>query len=118
MSKGSAPETLVRGSVVWANLNPALGREQSGHRPALIVASDLYLETVTELAIVVPITSVDRGWPNHVALDDGAGLDQPSWAMVEQPRTITRARITSAVGLASRSTMDRVDVYLRDFLGL
>ena len=114
----SAPEiALTRGSVVWTNLDPVLGREQSGHRPALIVSSDMYLETVTTLVTVVPITTVDRGWPNHVALEQG-GLDRPSWAMVEQPRTIARTRITSVIGLVSRSTMDRVDTYLRDFLGL
>lgn len=98
MSAGTSPVTLIRGSVALANLDPALGRDQAGHRPTLVVSSDLYLDTVATLAIVAPVTTVDRGWPNHIRLDDGAGLDQPSWAMVEQPRTLTRARITSVIG--------------------
>src|SRR5690625_6671909 len=35
---------LHRGDAVWSELDPVRGREQSGHRPPLVVASDLYLE--------------------------------------------------------------------------
>ncbi|KAA0022453.1 type II toxin-antitoxin system PemK/MazF family toxin [Antrihabitans cavernicola] len=113
-----APTELSRGSVVWIDFDPTLGREQSGHRPALVVSSDHYLDVVTTLAIVVPITTVDRGWPNHVRLGDEAGLNQPSWAIVEQPRAVARVRISASAGFASRSTMATVDMYLKDFLGL
>ena len=60
-------------------LDPVRGREQAGPRPALVIASDLYLEQAGTLAIIVPVTKNDRGWPNH-ALMKGAhlALDQPS----------------------------------------
>jgi len=83
-----------------------------------VVASNAYLETVTTLALVLPVTTVDRGWPNHVALRGEHGLDHPSWAMTEQVRTIPRHRIVDVVGLVDDATLREVDVYLRDFLGL
>ena len=109
---------LPRGSVAWADLSPTRGREQAGRRPVLLVASRGYLETMTTLVIVVPVTSVDHGWPNHVRLRCRPGLAPASWAMTEQVRTISRDRLTSVVGVVDDATLRQVDVYLRDFLGL
>jgi len=110
---------LVRGSVVWVDFSPTLSREQTGRRPALVVASTPYLETATTLAIVVPVTTIDRGWPNHIRLrGPSLGLDQPSYAMTEQPRTLDRARIVGSAGVVDAATLREVDVWLRDFLDL
>ena len=43
---------------MWIELDPVRGREQSGRRPALVVASDLYLEQANTLMVIVPVT----GW--------------------------------------------------------
>lgn len=78
---------LIRGSVAWADLSLTQGREQAGRRPVVVVASRGYLSTITALAIVLPVTTVDRGLPNHVPLRGSPGLGRPSWAMTEQVRT-------------------------------
>ncbi len=110
---------LRRGSVVWAELSPTLGREQSGRRPALVVASDLFLEQADSLAIIVPATTTDRGWPNHVLLRGRhLTLTQPTFALTEQPRTITRDRFVGTIGVVDEETMREVDRWLRDFLAL
>lgn len=110
---------LRRGSVVWAQLDPVRGREQAGRRPALIVASDLYLEQADTLAIVVPATTTNRGWPNHVELRGAnLGLEHATFAMTEQPRTVTRERLSEAIGVVDAATMRDVDRWLRDFLAL
>lgn len=105
--------------VVWTELDPVRGREQAGRRPALAVASDLYLEQADTLAIIVPTTTKDRGWPNHVLLQ-GPGLTfgGPTFAMTEQPRTVTRERIFDVIGTVGSATMREVDSWLRDVLGL
>lgn len=110
---------LRRGSVVWAELDLVRGREQAGRRPALVVASDLYLEQADTLAIVLPATTTDRGWPNHVLLR-GPHLDLPraTYAMTEQPRTVTRDRFAGEIGVVDSATMRDVDRWLRDFLAL
>jgi mRNA interferase MazF len=110
---------LRRGTVAWAELDPVRGREQSGRRPILVVASDLYLRHADTLAIIVPVTTVDRGWPNHVPLRGSTlSLEQPSFAMTEQPRTVTRERLVDMLGVVDAATMREVDVWLRDFLAL
>jgi len=110
---------LRRGMVVWADLDPVRGREQAGRRPALIVASDAYLEQADTLAILVPATTIDRGWPNHIPLR-GAGLTlaRPTFAMTEQLRTVTRERLVDTAGVVDAETMRAVDSWLRDFVSL
>ena len=112
------PIALLRGDVVWAALGPTRGREQSGHRPAVIIASNGYLETVNSLAIVLPVTASDRGWSNHVLLEGPTGLDQRSFAMTEQIQTISRSRITGVAGALDRRTMTAIETYLAAFLDL
>ncbi len=105
--------------VAWAELDPVRGREQSHHRPVLIIASDLYLERGDTLAIIVPATTNDRGWPNHVALRGAnLALAQPTFAMTEQPRVVTRERLFDVAGTVDAATMHEVDRWLRDFLAL
>lgn len=93
----TSPE-LVPGAIHWAEHDPIAGREQGGRRPALIVASRGFLDVVDTLAIVVPVTSVDSSWPNHVAL---ANYGRPSFAMIEQVRTVAGDRLHGALGTAT-----------------
>ena len=108
---------LQRGMLVWADLAPTKGREQPGHRPVLVVASDLYLSNADTPAIIVPASTTDRGWPNPVRLRGSAlRLARETFALPEPPQTVTRDRITGVIGLVDRATMAEVDLWLRDFL--
>jgi mRNA interferase MazF len=105
--------------VVWLDFDPVKGREQGGRRPALVIASDGYLARATSIAVVLPITTTDRGWPNHIRLrGQTLTLDRASFAMTEQPRTIDRRRITETAGEVDEPTMREIAVWLRDFLDL
>lgn len=45
---------ILRGDIIWADLNPIRGNEQAGHRPVLIISEDIFNErsgTVIALAI-------------------------------------------------------------------
>ena len=108
---------LNPGDVVWVEPDPAVGREQSGRRPALVVAGAGYLEVVDMLAIVVPITTVDRGWPNHIPVR-ATGLPRSCWAMSEQVRTVSRERIMARAGSVDAGTLAEVRRWIRDFLAL
>ena len=109
----TSPE-LVPGAIAWAELD-AVGREQGGRRPVLVVAGRACLDVVDQMALVVPITSVDRGWPNHVAL---GGLGRPSFAMTEQLRPVSRSRMHGLVGVATTVELAQVRGWLGDFLDL
>lgn len=108
---------LRPGDVVWVAPDATVGREQSGRRPALVVSGEQHLATATTLAMVVPLTGVDRGWPNHIELR-GGDLAMQSWAMTEQLRTISRERIGGRAGRAEATTLAAVRVWLADFLEL
>jgi len=109
---------LTPGVVVLVDFDPVRGREQAGQRPALVVSSDRYLALVDTLLHVLPITSVERGWANHVPLRGASGLSRPSYVMTEQLRTVTRNRILRVVGAAAPGTLQEVRLWLRDFLDL
>lgn len=58
-----------RGDIVWLDFNPQKGHEQQGHRPALVLSPKAY-NTLTSLALFVPITSKVKGYPFEVVLND------------------------------------------------
>jgi mRNA interferase MazF len=103
--------------VVWVSLDPTVGREQAGTRPAVVVASPGYLRAVQELAIVLPATTTDRGWPHHVELS-GPELSLPhtTYAMTEQPRTVSRRRFTGSAGHVDEACLVTLRRWLDDFL--
>ena len=58
------------GDIVWINLNPQVGHEQAGRRPALVLSPVSYNDK-TGLAILCPITSMVKGYPFEVLLPVG-----------------------------------------------
>ena len=63
-----------RGDVIWLNFDPQSGKEQAGHRPALVLSPKSYNETVG-LAICCPITSRVKGYPFEVYLPKGNKME-------------------------------------------
>ena len=63
----------VRGEVWDVDLNPVIGHEQGGMRPALVVSADGFNKTQAGLVIVVPITSKTKGIRTHVPIDPPEG---------------------------------------------
>ncbi len=55
------------GYLVWLNFDPQKGREQAGHRPALVL-SPLDYNSITGLFVVCPITTRIKGYPVDVPL--------------------------------------------------
>lgn len=47
-----------RGDVIWIDLDPRVGHEQSGKRPALVISADI---SNVRLAVICPITSRVKG---------------------------------------------------------
>lgn len=109
---------ILTGDILWVDLGLGVGREQGGRRPIVVVSSNDYLASVDALMLAVPVTSRNRAWPNHVPLSGPTALERPSYAMTEQVRSISRERIVGAAGSIDQDCLDRMRVYLRDFLDL
>ncbi len=100
--------SLIAGLVVLADLNPTSGREQAGIRPCVIVSSTDFNDVRHRLAIVVPCTTTRRNWINHVELNGPTGLHAPTFAITEQPRTISTTRILRVLGSVDNRTLSHV----------
>lgn len=55
--------------IILLDFNPQSGHEIQKKRPALVLSNDAF-NRMTGLAMVCPITSTQRDFPLHVALDD------------------------------------------------
>lgn len=68
MKKSGSKEYIPsRGDLVWLDFNPRKGREQAGHRPAIVVSPKQF-NSLSSLAFVCPITSKVKGFSFEVLL--------------------------------------------------
>lgn len=74
-----------RGDVVWITLDPQVGHEQRGRRPALVLSPLAYNGKVG-LALLCPITSQVKGYPFEVALPEG--LPVTGVVLADQVKTL------------------------------
>ena len=105
-----------RGALVWIDFTPQSGREQSGHRPALVMSPRIYHER-SKLAVVCPITSNTRPWPWKVVLPNG--LSVSGAVLVDQVRSIDRAaRGLRLAGEAPQTVVAEVQAKLAALFGI
>jgi mRNA interferase MazF len=95
-----------RGDVIWINLDPTLGHEQSGRRPALVLSPRRY-NSLTGLLFMCPMTRSGKGYafevpiPPHLAF---AGV-----ILVDHARSVDwRHRETELFGKMPRAVVDSV----------
>jgi mRNA interferase MazF len=113
--------TAARRGEVWlADLDPTVGHEQAGRRPALVLSVDSFNASPAELATVLPVTS--RARPNNpfriIVKPPEGGLSLVSYVICEQSRTISTRRLVRPLGAVSPVTFARVADAVRLLLGL
>ena len=74
-----------QGDIIAITFDPQSGHEQKGRRPALVVSKDLF-NRGTGLAIVCPLTNIERGFPFHIPVPENSRLT--GFIMVEQVRSV------------------------------
>lgn len=112
--------TVFRGDVIVCDLNPMVGTEQSGVRPALVVQIDR-ANAVSPHIIIVPFTTRIRSvvLPSHALIPAGAGgLTRDSVVLCEQIRVIDKRRVIRVLGHLDELYMEQVTGALRTILGL
>jgi len=58
------------GDVIWIDLNPTIGHEQAGKRPALVLSPSSYNDK-TSLIVACAMTTKQKGYPFEVQMPDG-----------------------------------------------
>jgi mRNA interferase MazF len=76
------------GDVAWAELDPVLGSEQAGRRPALVLTTREYHQR-SRRALIAPIMRNPKEWTFHVPIP--GGLKVEGMVMVDQVRMVDRA---------------------------
>ncbi|GAA4904165.1 mRNA interferase MazF [Stackebrandtia albiflava] len=100
--------------VWWVQFTPQVGREQAGHRPAVVVGTKLMCDLPNGLVPVVPCTTTNRRLAIHpeVDLDGRPGVvlcDQIKALSVDRFDKPHPARLTDA-------EIDRIRFVLRQLI--
>ena len=103
--------------MVWAELGPVRGREQSGRRPVLVLSHDVFNDrSGTVIAIAITSQPPRAGFPLTLELRDVA-LPKPSWVKISQVRTLSADRLGKRLGRVSPETLRRVVEGLNEIVG-
>lgn len=108
---------ILRGDVVWADLDPTKGQEQSGKRPVLVLSHDVFNER-SGTVIVAALTSQPQkaGFPLTLELSTG-WLPKKSWIKISQVRTLSTERIGRKLGRVMPEVMNQVVEGLNEIIG-
>jgi mRNA interferase MazF len=98
---------ILRGDIVWADLNPARGHEQAGQRPVLILSHDVFNER-SGTVIAMAITSQEQraAYPLTLQLPADVGLPKTSWVKISQVRTLSVERLGKRLGRLAPEVVD------------
>ncbi len=111
---------IKRGDIYYADLSPVVGSEQGGLRPVLIVQNDVgnkYSPTVIAAAITSKMSKAKL--PTHIDVSASqVGLLKDSVILLEQIRTIDKARLKEKMGHLDEGTMSGVNDALSVSFGL
>jgi mRNA interferase MazF len=99
---------VLRGDVLWADLNPVVGHEQAGRRPVVILSADVFNErSGTVIAMALTSQPQRAGFPLTLALKS-VKLENPAWVKISQVRTLSVRRLGKKLGRVSPEELDRL----------
>ena len=117
MRKNNEP-MVYRGEIYYADLSPAVGSEQGGVRPVVIVQNNMGNKHAPT-TIIAPITSQigKKPLPTHI-LFNGCGVPKDSVILLEQIRTIDKSRLKQRMGSLPPEKVEVLDTAIKVSLGL
>ena len=104
------------GDFIWIDLDPTVGHQQRGRRPAIVLSPQDY-NAAAGLCVICPITSRVRGYPFEAVLPDDANLRGA--VLADQPRSISwEKRPIQHAGRAPETVLTEVRERLAALLGI
>ncbi|MGC1274622.1 MAG: type II toxin-antitoxin system PemK/MazF family toxin [Planctomycetaceae bacterium] len=108
---------ILRGDVVWADLDPTRGHEQSGRRPVVVLSQDVFnARSGTVIAMAITSQPQKAGFPLTLELT-GVKLPKRSWVKIGQIRTLSTQRIGAHIGRVPPEELDRLVEGLNEIVG-
>jgi len=97
---------ILRGDIIWADLNPARGHEQAGSRPVVVLSHDVFNErSGTVIAMAITSQPQSAEFPLTLELDDPR-LPKKSWVKISQVRTLSTERLGRRITRLSPELLD------------
>ena len=112
-------ENVFKGDVYFADLNPIVGHEIGGVRPVVIIQNDIGNRNGP--TVVAAITSrTNKKWkPTHVHVSARTGgLLTDSVIMLDQIRTLDKARLSQFLGRVDGQTLLKIEEAAKKSLGI
>jgi mRNA interferase MazF len=107
---------ILKGDVIWANLDPTQGHEQSGRRPVLILSHDVFNEkSGTVIAVALTSQPQKAGYPLTLQLADKIA-NKTVWVKISQIRTLSTARLGATLGRVTEDEVRQVVEGLNELL--
>ncbi|HXH37403.1 MAG TPA: type II toxin-antitoxin system PemK/MazF family toxin [Thermoanaerobaculia bacterium] len=108
---------ILRGDIVWADLNPVTGNEQAGLRPVIVLSHDVFNDrSGTVIAIAVTSQEPRASFPLTLEITS-TKLPKRSWAKMSQIRTLSVTRLGRKLGRVSAEEIDRIVEGLNEIVG-
>ena len=108
---------ILRGDIVWADLNPIRGREQAGQRPVLVISQDVFNErSGTVIAVALTSHPQKAGFPLTFELSHPQ-LPKKSWVKISQIRTLSIERLGQKIGRVSAEELSLIVEGLNEIIG-
>ena len=108
---------ILRGDILWANLDPTLGHEQSGSRPVLILSQHVFNDrSGTVIAVALTSQPPKAGFPLTLELSDSR-LPKKSWVKISQIRTLSTQRLGKKLGKATLQELEDIIEGLNEIVG-
>ncbi len=99
---------ILRGDIVWAELDPTVGNEQAGRRPVLILSNNIFNErSGTVIAVATTSQEPRVPFPLTTALAS-KDLPKQSWVKIGQIRTLSIQCLARKIGKASLSELEQI----------
>jgi mRNA interferase MazF len=75
---------ILRGDIIWADLNPTIGHEQAGMRPILVLSHEVFnRNSGTVIAVAITSQPQKAGFPLTFELEK-IQLPKKSWVKISQ----------------------------------
>lgn len=108
---------ILRGDVLWADLDPVRGHEQAGRRPVVVLSEDVFNDrSGTVIAVAVSSQEPSAGFPLTLEIRS-TRLPKRSWIKVGQIRTLSTARLGRRLGRLAPEEVEQVIAGLNEILG-
>lgn len=108
---------ILRGDIVWAELDPTRGHEQSGRRPVLVISQSVFNErSGTVIALALTSQEPRAGYPLTLELIK-TKMPKHTWVKISQIRVLAVERLSTRIVRIHSDELEQIIEGLNEIVG-